>query len=874
MHAEPLRRLRAVFFAAAFLSGGRVLAAADEIHWTITGPTSVTFDWRGSNSENHILYGLSAGNYAFNVTGSNPTGICVPFSSPGPFWEAQLTGLTANTQYHYSIAGGPDQTFMTPPVPGGSGFTILVEADVSDSSSASRMPIIQQMMGQEFDARFVLVPGDLTYANDHTQTAVDTHFNDVMQWSLNAAYMPAWGNHEWETPLLDDLRNYTGRFDFANPQASPGTPAESDCGEDWYWFDYGNTRFIAYPEPWTGAWQDWNTQAVALMDAAQANPNIRFIVTFGHRPAYSSGHHPGSLTLKGYLDELASTHSKYVLNINGHSHDYERTWPEDVIGDNQLGVVHITVGTGGESLESEAPACPWLACTQPNWSAARYYHLGYLRLTFGPSSITGAFICGPSSTLDDVLCTQGAELDSFVLSPPLCRDRDGDGYGDNADPSCTHGAVLDCDDTKATVYPGAPQICDGLNNNCSAPGWPALNGTNEFDNDGDGKSACAGDCNDANVLCRDTCADADGDAACDDHDNCPAVSNPGQSDADGDGAGDACDTCTDTDGDGAGDPGFPANTCALDCAPADPLTHPGAVEVNDGKDNECPGDEGYGLIDETSGNSGFLNATNKKTEYDYAPQQGATLWQAARADAPDYSLGCQTTQTSAAKLTDNDVPLAGKVFYYLNRPVAGFVGSWGANSSGVERTGICPGVATTTIDVGVTASVDDAEESSTGSMILTSSDLDMTADGTTPQNAAAMRFNGLTIPHGAVISKAYVQFTVRDASSAATALTIQGDNADNAPTFDTTRFNITARNRTSASVAWSPPAWTSGAGADQKTPDLSSIIREIVSRPGWLSNNSIVFIVTGTGNRSARSWDYNSGIGAPQLHVEFDGGGQ
>jgi len=38
--------------------------------------------------------------------------------------------------------------------------------------------------------------------------------------------------------------------------------------------------------------------------------------------------------------------------------------------------------------------------------------------------------------------------------------------------------------------------------------------------------------------------DRDGDAVCDERDNCPAVANPDQSDADRDGSGDACDSCT------------------------------------------------------------------------------------------------------------------------------------------------------------------------------------------------------------------------------------------------------------------------------------------------------------------------------------------
>ena len=71
--------------------------------------------------------------------------------------------------------------------------------------------------------------------------------------------------------------------------------------------------------------------------------------------------------------------------------------------------------------------------------------------------------------------------------------------------------------------------------------------------------------------------DTDGDGVPNASDNCPSVANPSQSDADLDLIGDACDTCTDTDGDGFGDAGFPANTCALDLCPSDPLkSAPGA----------------------------------------------------------------------------------------------------------------------------------------------------------------------------------------------------------------------------------------------------------------------------------------------------------
>jgi len=54
----------------------------------------------------------------------------------------------------------------------------------------------------------------------------------------------------------------------------------------------------------------------------------------------------------------------------------------------------------------------------------------------------------------------------------------------------------DCDDARATVYPGAPENCDGFNNDCNDPGWPIPH-PGDTDNDHDAWALCAGDCDDA-----------------------------------------------------------------------------------------------------------------------------------------------------------------------------------------------------------------------------------------------------------------------------------------------------------------------------------------------------------------------------------------
>jgi hypothetical protein len=174
------------------------------------------------------------------------------------------------------------------------------------------------------------------------------------------------------------------------------------------------------------------------------------------------------------------------------------------------------------------------------------------------------------------------------------------------------------------------------------------------------------------------------------------------------------------------------------------------------------------------------------------------------------------------------------------------------------------------IDVRVAAGSDDAEELVTGSMYLTSSDLELVYDRGGDQKVG-MRFTGVAIPQGATITKAYVQFQVDQTSSVATDLTIQGEATDNAATFGSAAGDISSRSRTGAAVPWTPPAWSNRneAGPDQRTSDVASVIQEIVNRGGWASGNALVIIITGTGERIAEAYE-GVPAAAPLLHVEFN----
>jgi hypothetical protein len=228
--------------------------------------------------------------------------------------------------------------------------------------------------------------------------------------------------------------------------------------------------------------------------------------------------------------------------------------------------------------------------------------------------------------------------------------------------------------------------------------------------------------------------------------------------------------------------------------------------------------------------------------------------------------GTVTWANKNAATTTATFSLAGTYVLRLR----GFDGALAATDTVTVVVSAAGGSTGGTLDLRVAAKADDAEErTTTGAVALFDTDLEMSRDGTVPQ-VVGLRFRNVQIPQGATITRAWVQFAVdQKVATAAATLSISGEASDNAAAFTTAARGLSARPKTAA-VSWTPAAWpTAGAaGVDQRSAELASVLQQIVSRPGWAGGRALALYVTGTGVRTAESFD-GAATRAPVLHVEW-----
>ena len=146
--------------------------------------------------------------------------------------------------------------------------------------------------------------------------------------------------------------------------------------------------------------------------------------------------------------------------------------------------------------------------------------------------------------------------------------------------------------------------------------------------------------------------------------------------------------------------------------------------------------------------------------------------------------------------------------------------------------------------------------------------------------AAGLRFTGITVPQGSTISEAFIDLTVERRQTTATNTTIVGQDVGDAAAiaapaslgFGNINSDITSRGATSASVNWNGvPA--SSAGQVITSPDIATIVQEIVDRADWASGQDMFFrFESSAGFRELEVFE-DSEADAPDLRITIAGSG-
>jgi Purple acid Phosphatase, N-terminal domain/Calcineurin-like phosphoesterase len=342
-------------------------------------------------------------------------------------YHAQLYGLRPGTRYSYAVTADNDShraqplraSFKTAPY-GRQPFRFTSFGDLATANTQWVLSYGQAAYAvaavESFKPDFHLLNGDLCYAdlNPASQPEVWADFGNNNQSSAaNRPWMPAPGNHE-----IEFYNGPQGYDSYLTRYALPDNGVPGFCGR-WYSFQVGSALFIsldandvvnqdsgpwvAGPTPLTpapstgnppiepgtsfylrgysgGAQTQWLERT---LEQARRDPFIDWIVVQMHQCIASSAYYGNGSDL-GLREKWSPLFDHYEVDlvVNGHDHDYERSFPtrgfDSMVGwefatgkpaqtrrphpvtttpasayDTSKGTVHLVLGGGGTDDDTD-----------------------------------------------------------------------------------------------------------------------------------------------------------------------------------------------------------------------------------------------------------------------------------------------------------------------------------------------------------------------------------------------------------------------------------------------------------------------------------------------------------------------------------------
>ena len=162
---------------------------------------------------------------------------------------------------------------------------------------------------------------------------------------------------------------------------------------------------------------------------------------------------------------------------------------------------------------------------------------------------------------------------------------------------------------------------------------------------------------------------------------------------------------------------------------------------------------------------------------------------------------------------------------------------------------------------------DDSEETvSDGNSRPEGNTLSIGESGSSSQ-LVGLRFGDLDIPRGVTITSATLEFVADNSQFSNSSLSIGVQASDDAAAFTSDTADLSDRALHQDKVDWQPESWIND--RTYSSPDISSVLQQVVERDGWCSNNNLALIIEGSGQRDAKSFQRSS-TQAPLLRVSYD----
>ncbi|MGN7824108.1 metallophosphoesterase [Chitinophaga sp. 22536] len=399
--------------------------------------TAVSIRWRTAEASNtKVKYGTVYGSLTDSVVNTTSSSE----------HEVRITNLQPDTRYYYSIGTttavleATDKNYFNTAPPANTTRKIRIAAygDCGNNSSNQtkvRDAYLNYVGTAPTDVWLLL--GDNAYDGGF-DNEYQTNFFNIYKDNLlkNILLFPTPGNHDYDNdPSRQDDHNIPYLANFTLPK-------NGECGgvasgkEEYYSFDYGDIHFIcldSYGEENNKRFYDTSSTQIQWLKNDLAANNRKWTIAYWHHPPYTMGSHNSDTEseLVKVRQNLIRILERYGVDLilNGHSHDYERSY--FIRGhyglENTFSLTTHAVSKSSAKYDSTTSSCPYITSSAKTNHGTVYVVAGSAGQVGGTSSSfphASSYYANATTGGSLVLEIEGNRLDAkFIAADKTIKDR-------------------------------------------------------------------------------------------------------------------------------------------------------------------------------------------------------------------------------------------------------------------------------------------------------------------------------------------------------------------------------------------------------------------------------------------------------------------